>query len=366
MELENLGWNNHFSNQISTDNFDKTGIGRVIDVQKNSFRLLGLRGECRAKLSGSFSFNLQSAFDLPVVGDWVLFNKAPDDDTAIIHTLLNRQNSISRKAAGSSRSKEESTGRVQVMAANVDTVFIVSGLDRDFNPRRIERYLTLVYDSHAMPVVLLNKADLCGDAEDKRFEIESIAIGAPVLLISARSDDCIDVIRPYLMPGYTAALLGSSGVGKSTLINALLGRERQKVKSVSEAVGKGTHTTTHRELILLPEGGMIIDTPGMRELQLQDFDEGLDVTFEDIEQLATCCRFSDCGHDSEPGCAVIEAIEQGDLDPDRLQSYLKLKREISYYDDRETKSSRVIEKEKWKKIRILQRNLKKHPKHRGN
>jgi ribosome biogenesis GTPase / thiamine phosphate phosphatase len=358
MDLGNLGWQPFFANQITKLTDKPSNVGRIIDVQRNYFRLLGKDGEFLAKLSGAFTYNLRDEFGVPVVGDWVVYSQAPEDETAIIKSLLKRQNAISRVAAGTSGTKD-SKGRVQVMVANVDTVFIVSGLDRDFNPRRIERYLTLVYESQAMPVIVLNKADLCDDPEEKRFEIESIAVGVPVLLISAQSDECVAMIRPYLMPGYTAALLGSSGVGKSTLINALIGTDRQKVRSISEQVGKGTHTTTNRELILLPGGGMIIDTPGMRELQLQDCEEGLESSFNEIDQLASRCRFSDCSHVSEPGCAVIKAISDGTIDSARLENYLKLRKEMHYLSERETKSSKTIEKEKWKKIKIMVKNKKK-------
>ncbi len=239
-----------------------------------------------------------------------------------------------------------------MIASNIDTVFLVSGLDRDFNPRRIERYLTLVYDSGAMPVIILNKSDLCSDPEEKRLEVESIAMGVPIFIMNAQNHGEIDAVKSYLMPGYTSTFLGSSGVGKSTIINGLLGSERQKVNMVSDHVGKGQHTTTTRELILLPNGGMVVDTPGMRELQLFESKKGLDTAFEDLEQLAEQCRFFDCNHQSEPGCAVREAINDGSIDSERVENYFKLKKELFYNSERQTKSSRVIEKEKWRSIKI--------------
>ncbi|MBU2515850.1 ribosome small subunit-dependent GTPase A [bacterium] len=359
MNLTDLGWNSFFKDQFQDGQPGNQSVGRIINVQKNSFWICGTDGEYAAKVSGSFSHKAKGRSDFPVVGDWVIYKWQPGDEYAIIQTLLNRQNAVSRAASGTANLKNGPVLDEQVMAANIDTVFIVSGLDRDFNLRRIERYLTLVYNSQAMPVIILNKSDLCPNPEEKRVQVESIALGVPVHLISAHEPGGVDSIKNYLLPGYTATLLGSSGVGKSTIINALIGAERQKVRTISKHVGKGTHTTTSRELIYLPDGGMIVDNPGVREIQLFDSEEGFGAAFDDVERLALNCRFSNCSHTFEPGCAVQEAIEDGHIDSGRLQNYQKLKKELHYDSERQVKSSNRIEKEKWKKIKIMQKNFKK-------
>jgi ribosome biogenesis GTPase len=228
-----------------------------------------------------------------------------------------------RKVAGSVTVIEE-----QVVAANVDVVFLVTGLDGNFNLRRIERYLTEAWSSGAQPVILLNKADLCEDVPARVKAVQSVAPGARVHAVSATMDEGVDVVRSYLAPGRTMAFLGSSGVGKSTIINRLLGEDRQEVQSVSNAVGKGRHTTTSRSLLVHPDGGMIIDTPGMRELQLWASEDDVEQSFTDIELLADRCRFTDCTHMAEPGCAVLAAVDDGSLDEERYRSYMKLQREV--------------------------------------
>jgi ribosome biogenesis GTPase len=222
----------------------------------------------------------------------------------------------------------------QVLAANIDTVFLVSGLDGDYNVRRLERYVTVAWDSGAVPVIVLNKADLRDDIEEVVEEVESVAFGVPVLALSAAENTGMEQLTEYIKPGKTAAFLGSSGVGKSTLINRLLGEEKLKTTEVREDDQRGRHTTTHRELLLLPEGGIVIDTPGMRELQLWADDEGLSRTFPDIEALFEQCRFRDCTHNSEPGCAVKQALDDGSLDRKRYQNYLKLQKELKHLSTR--------------------------------
>jgi ribosome biogenesis GTPase len=262
--------------------------------------------------------------ELPAVGDWVAARIRPGEACADIHAVLPRRTKFSRSAVGDS-------GTEQILATNVDTVLLVTGLDQNYNLRRIERYLAVAWDSGAQPVVVLNKSDLHFDPTAARSEVESIAISAPVVTLSAKAGDGVDNLGAWLQPGHTLAVLGSSGVGKSTLINRLLGSERQLTNAVSDAVGKGRHTTTRRELLVAPSGFLVIDTPGMRELQLWETDPGtLDTTFSDIAEIAARCRFSDCSHRGEPGCAIQAALDDGALALDRWQSFQKLQREQAH------------------------------------
>jgi ribosome biogenesis GTPase len=318
MKLEQLGWNAEFERALTErlgDNRSGFMPGRVAIAHGSFCTTLTTKGEVSAPMAG----RLRRGEERPVVGDWVILNVASGLDHAFVTGVLPRRNKFSRAAPGRPR-------REQVVAANVDVTLILTSLDRDFNPRRLERYLALTRECHAQPVIVLTKADLCADPAPAVARAHEVAAGAPVLVICAPSGMGLESLRPYLAYGRTAALLGSSGVGKSTLINALLGEERQAVAEVRED-GRGRHTTTHRELILLPEragGGLVIDNPGMRELQLWQGAAGLAEAFDDIEHLATGCRFSDCRHETEPDCAVRRAVEEGTLAPDRLAGYHKL------------------------------------------
>ncbi|WP_217588250.1 ribosome small subunit-dependent GTPase A [Lentibacillus saliphilus] len=321
MNLVQLGWNDFFQADFVTRFSDEWTVGRVIGQGKNVYKLITNSGDAHGKLSGKFQYDTMDQADLPVVGDWVVLRQTDGDPLAIIQGVLNRKSVFSRNAPGDN--VEE-----QVIAANIDTVFLVNALNNDFNVRRIERYLTLVWESGANPVIILTKADLCTDADEKLREVEDIAIGVPIHLTSSVTNQGIGDIKHYFTEGQTIGLLGSSGVGKSTLTNILLGHDQQSVNTIRQD-DKGRHTTTSRDLILL-EKGMIIDTPGMRELQLWSSDEGLSQTFQDIKDLEMACKFRDCTHDREPGCAVKGAIEDGTLRSDRYESYLKLNREIEY------------------------------------
>jgi ribosome biogenesis GTPase / thiamine phosphate phosphatase len=246
-----------------------------------------------------------------------------------------------------------------VLAANVDTVFLVMGLDGDFNPRRLERALVLAWESGAAPVVLLNKADLCDDLDGRRGAVEAVAPGVPVRLIAAKPGEGLAALSPWLVPGHTVALLGSSGVGKSTIVNRLLGRERQRTREVREADQRGRHTTTHRELIALPEGSLLLDTPGLREIQLWSDGTGLDAAFEDVRGLEASCRFTDCGHGTEPGCAVRRAVEEGRLEPARLDSLRKLQAELRAREVREDPLARRAERARWRAAHASLRRAKR-------
>lgn len=356
MNLKELGWNSAYEKHLTDSIPGKAGIGRVVSVQKGSFMVQTETTTLSTTLSGNLRHQSEADGNLPVVGDWVELTGDPREGAVMITTLLPRTNKLSRHAAvgakGSGGPVEE-----QVIAANIDLIWIVCGLDRDFNLRRIERYLTLVYNSGATPVIILNKADLCEDPESRQVEVESVALGVKTHLITARNADDLELLMQYLVPGITISLLGSSGAGKSTIVNGLLGETRQQVHDVSDAVGKGVHTTTHRELIMLPSGGMIIDNPGIRELQIWEDEEGLETVFEDIEILAESCRFSDCSHETEPGCAVREAIDEGTLTLDRLLSFQKLKREIAYLADRKSKSARAEERIKGKAFERMKKEI---------
>ena len=324
MTLFSLGWDDFCSKSFHPFCSGDLVPARVALEHRNAYELLSAHGELAAECTGRLIHSASSRADRPSVGDWVAVRLRPGEFRADIHAVLPRRTKFSRRAAGETASE-------QIVAANVDTVFLVTALDANYNLRRIERYLAVAWASGAQPVVVLNKADLHSDPAAARAEVESVAVGAPVLALSAARGDGLGALAPWLTPGRTVALLGSSGVGKSTLINALLTAPRQLTGTISDAAGKGRHTTSRRELLVMPSGALVIDTPGMRELQLWDLaDDSLDTTFADIAALAARCRFGDCTHRAEPDCAVQAALDDGSLDADRWQSFQKLQREQAY------------------------------------
>jgi ribosome biogenesis GTPase len=327
--------------------------GRVVAAHTRYLRVATASGELLAELAGSLRHQARSAEKRPAVGDFVALRAKGDSGSAVIQAVLPRRSAFVRRAAGA-RSEP------QVLAANVDTVFLVMGLDGDFNLRRVERTLVLAWDSGASPVLLLNKADLCPDVDERRAEVERSAPGVPVCVVAAKAGSGLEALEPWLKPGRTVVLLGSSGVGKSTLVNRLLGREKQKTREVIEnADQRGRHTTTHRELVELPGGALLIDTPGLRELQLWSDGAGLEAAFDDLSRVAADCRFTDCGHGSEPGCAVRAAVESGRLDPARLSSYKKLAAELRAFEVREDPLRRRAELGRY---RAAFKSLRKSPK----
>jgi ribosome biogenesis GTPase / thiamine phosphate phosphatase len=347
MELNELGWDPSFDGDFKTFRSKGYSAMRIIKSNRDRFIALDGSGEYTCALSGKFRNDTDHKANIPTVGDWVAVSNISPDRKAVICGLLPRKSLISRKVAG------ELTDE-QVIAANIDTLFLVTGLDLNYNLRRIERYLTMAWNSGATPVILLNKSDLCADVVEQRImEVESVAIGVNIHALSATEQTGLNFIRKYICKGKTVAFIGSSGVGKSTIINALLGTDRIKVNEVSELGSRGRHTTTSRELFILPDGGMVIDTPGMRELQVWGDEEGLKLVFDDIDTIALNCRFKDCGHDKEPGCAVQNAVNNGSLDPKRLENFIKLKKEFSYLSDRQNMKASAIEKARHKKISKL-------------
>jgi ribosome biogenesis GTPase / thiamine phosphate phosphatase len=343
--LEELGWDLFFQEHFESLNIAGSLPARISAENRGAYEAYCQDGELTVKLSGKMRYLAGAESSYPAVGDWVAIKLRAGEKSGIVHAVLPRKSKFSRKSAG------EKTVE-QVVAANIDTVFIVSGLDggRSLNLRRIERYFTLAWNGGASPVVVLNKMDLHPNVDAYVRSVESIASGIPVHPVSATARIGLERLMSYLAKGKTAAFLGSSGVGKSALINSLLGMEKQEVGRVRDDDRQGRHTTTRRELILLPGSGAVIDTPGMREIQMWAGEENLQGVFADVEVLAEQCRFNNCGHHSEPGCAVRDAIERNILTPARLESYRKLQNELDYLASREQHNTRLREKEKWKKI----------------
>ena len=347
--LNELGWDEAWARTFEPYAADGIVPARVAIEFNHIFRLYAASGELQAQHSGRLLHRAEGRGHLAAVGDWVAALSGQEEGTATIEAILPRRTKFSRKVAG--ELTEE-----QVVAANIDTVFLVMGLDGDFNPRRVERYLLMAYESGASPVVLLTKADLAEDLAGAVAEIEQVAIGTPVHAMSALDGSGLEVLDTYLRPGKTGTLLGSSGAGKSTLINTLLGESRLKTQEVRSSDSRGRHTTRHRHLIALPGRGLLIDTPGMRELQVWSATEAMRETFDDIDALATQCHFTDCRHQGEPRCAVARAIAEGALPAERLASFHKLQDEVRHLETRRNVRAQIDEK---RKIKTVSQSLKK-------
>jgi len=318
---------------LKENNINQYLLGRVCAQYRTLYKVVTEKGEISATVSGKLQYELINKKDYPVVGDWVELEDLGHEE-GIIHKIQNRETLICRKVAGG-KSEE------QVLAANIDKIFITMSLNNNFNLRRLERYINIAWDSGARPIILLTKLDLCEDLEEKLIELDEVALGIDKISVSSLTGEGIEIVRDLIDSDDTVVFIGSSGVGKSTIINRLLGEEVQITKEVGE-YDKGRHTTTHRELFVLPTGGAIIDTPGMRELQLSQGD--VEATFKDIEDLALKCHFSDCKHKSEPKCAVKEAIEKGELSQERFMNYEKIKKEIANEEKRRKAKERINER----------------------
>lgn len=343
MNLQELGWDAFFTDAFRPYENDNLIPARVAARHHGPCELLTELGRLGGVPAGRLADD-----ELPVVGDWVVARALDGERKAVIEAVLPRRSAFTRKEAWTRTV-------AQVIAANVDTVFLVTAFGGDLNARRLERYLTAAWDSGSSPVVVANKVDLAEDRLLELAEVEAVALGVPVLVVSAATGEGLDELEPHLQPGRTIALLGSSGVGKSTLVNRLAGRELLATRAI-RSDGRGRHTTSHRELVPLASGALLIDTPGMRELQLWADENVLDSTFAEIAELASGCRFSDCSHEHEPGCAVKAAIADGSLPRERFASYRKLQREIRALEIRKDARLRSEARKEWRR---RQRRMRK-------
>lgn len=350
--IREFGWSDALQAAFEAHAAAGLSPARVVAHHRGLWRLVTERRDCAGRLSGRFAAEAHAG-EYPVVGDWLAISTVDGSDgEAIIHAVMPRKSAFARRSAGG-------VG-VQVVAANVDFAFLVAALNNDFNPRRIERYLVAARDGGAAPVVVLTKSDLSSDLESARRAVIDIVAGAPVVTLSALTGDGLQVLDRWLRPGVTAVLIGSSGAGKSTLVNALAGVPLMTTRAVREGDDRGRHTTTHRELFRLAGGALLIDTPGMRELGLVADEAALHESFADITAILHDCRFSDCTHEREPGCAVLAALHEGSLSGERWGAYLKLQRELAYFARKEDPAAEAANKVRWKKIHKDQRAKYNH------
>ena len=351
MRLTALGWDEPLASAFDALSFDADVEPARVAIEYNYlYRVWTVDGALEATVSGRLKHHAGSRSELPAVGDWVAVRRPPDQDKGAIVAVLPRRSAFSRRVAGAVTDE-------QVVASNVDVVFIVMGLDGDFSVRRLERYLLLAHEGGAAPVIVLTKPDIAEEVGARVAQVISVAGSVPVHIVNPKSRAGIQHVAAHLTPGCTGALLGSSGVGKSTIINRLAGKDIRRTGEVRRSDQKGRHTTAHRELIVLPHGGLIIDTPGMRELQLWDAGEAVREAFDDVEALAIGCQFTDCRHREEPRCAVKAAVAAGRLQPDRLEGYLKLQDELLAL-ARQQDERALLEKKR--QAKIMGKALKKH------
>ncbi len=360
IDLTEYGWNETWAERLKNvsdgqggpDQHSSAIPGRVIAHSRGNVLAMTAAGEVWCSVSGALARSLEEQETNYCAGDWLALNPYADGSGASARALLPRKSLLARLAT-------VKASKAQGLAANIDYVFLMMGLDGNFNPARMERFVAIAYNSGAMPVILLNKADLVDDPDAYAMRIEAVAPGVPVLPVSAESGAGVDGVRTYLRSGVTAVLIGSSGVGKSTMLNTLAGERLRAVREVRSADSRGRHTTSLRELFLLPEGGCLIDTPGVREVALWVDGQGIDDVFAEVTALAAECKFNDCAHQSEPGCAVKAALDKGTLTPERYQNYLKLKREMEFIESRENDRIRQKREQRNYQIAQFQRTLKK-------
>lgn len=348
--LENYGVSARFINEATL--YPKYKLARIISQYKGMYKIATEENECFAEISGKYRYEVSKLYEYPAVGDFIMVSLGADGSNAIIHNILTRKSVFLRTAVGLSNQR-------QIVAANIDIIFICMSLNNNYNLSRLERYLSIAWDSGAKPVIILTKSDLCENICQILNEIEAVAIGTDIIVTSAFDYETVKKVNAYLNKGITASFIGSSGVGKSTLINLLAGNEILVTKEIDK-YDKGRHTTTSREMLVLPSGGIVIDTPGMREIGVESVN--LSKSFSDIDELVGKCKFSNCTHTNEPGCAVRKAVSEGILDERRLKNYMKIKREAKY----EGLSSREIEKEKLDEMFSELGGMKKGGKHFKN
>jgi ribosome biogenesis GTPase / thiamine phosphate phosphatase len=338
MKLEDFGYNDAFEKLRIENNLTDLEIGRVVSEHKERYIVKTEKGESEAEITGHLRFTAKSREDFPAVGDWVALT-IYDPDFSIIHKVLPRYSLISRKAVGH-------YGEIQIIAANIDYAFLVQAVDRDYNVNRLERYLTICYSSRVKPIIVLTKTDLIDEQkiaeiiENTNQRIKNI----PVIAVSNETQDGYEALKKIIEKGKTYCMLGSSGVGKSTLLNNLSGRTIMRTDAISSNTYKGRHVTSHRELIVLKDGGILVDNPGMREVGIADTSNGLETTFDKIISVAQHCKFKDCSHTNEIGCSVIEAVEKGEIDRNSYENYLKMEREKAHFE------STVAERRKKDKV----------------
>ena len=356
MKLLDIGWNNNIEDNYKKLEIDNVLLGRIIFHSGKQYKITTTTGELIANISSSVINSIKNKSELPSVGDWVCLKKIDEFRPYNIVKIIPRINKLSRKVAGD-KSEE------QIIASNIDIVFIMTSVDDDFNIRRLERYLAMSNQINSKPIIIINKIDKCNNLEKYIKETEQIFQNTSIISISAKEGKNIQDVNKHIEKGKTIILLGSSGVGKSTLINQILGYSRQKVGNIRKKDSKGRHITTNRELIILPKGGILIDNPGLREIQLWSSEIGISKTFEDIEELSRQCRFSDCTHNAEPGCAIKRTIELGKLSQERVDSYKKLLREQEYLNNRRNTYER---RKKDRKLGKIYRQGKSIRKYKGN